>query len=136
MLVLFQLLVLKKYQTILIQCIFFFPSQKGNNLQKETNRRKDPDVIHLPKDWMIKQLITFFYSESMSKALGRYSEHSFKRTETIAKFKVGGERNLNRSIPFSVLLLPQKTRHSTICYNAPWNLTSRRFYCDCITSIM
>lgn len=85
---------------------------------------------------MVKQLATFFYSEYMSKALGRYPEHSFKRTETIAKFKVGGESNLNRSIPFSVLLLPWKTRHSGICYDALWNLPSRRFYSDCIMSVM
>lgn len=116
MLVLFQLLVLKKYQLILIQCIFFLPTVgRGVSCRKKPTRGRDPDVIHLLKDWMVKQFVTFSYPEYMSKALGRYSEHSFTTTETIAKFKAGGERNLKRSIPFSVLLLPWKIRHSAIC---------------------
>lgn len=36
---------------------------------------------------MVKQLVTFFYSEFMSTALGRYSEQNSKRMGAIAKFK-------------------------------------------------
>lgn len=136
MLVLFQRLALKKYQIIFDTMHLFSPVSRGITYRKKPMGERDPDVIHLLKHWMVKQLVRFFCSEFLPKALGRYSEQSCKRTEAIAKFEAGGERNLKRSVLFSVLLLPWKTRHCAICYDGLWNLTSRRFYSDCIMSIM